>query len=163
MLKGISWNNYLLVIVVLTIMWYVFVGLVYYYVDLKELLNGKRKLRFRWLEKYFDSDSIQESSAPEDNSKIDFEAVAAISVNDYTEVDALIAQIKKSVAEGVQKNASKTDLEKQLGVILDNCEAVGDSGFRSAINELIVSECETVGSFVFTLEEVDVLWKRKVK
>lgn len=163
MLKGISWNNYLLVIVVLTIMWYVFVGLVYYYVDLKELLNGKRKLRFRWLEKYFDSDFNQESSVPEDNSKIDFEAVAAISVNDYTEVDALIAQIKKSVAEAVQKNASKTDLEKQLGVILDNCEAVGDSGFRSAINELIVSECETVASFVFTLEEVDVLWKRKMK
>lgn len=158
MLKGISWNNYLLVIVLLTIIWYVFVGLTYYYVDLKELLSGRRKFRFNWFEKNFDSDYDQQSDNLENNPEIDFEAVAAIPVNEYTEVDALIAKLKKSVADAVQKKSSKMELEIQLRIILNAYSEVGDSGFRDAVNELIISECETVASLTFTQQEADTLW-----
>ena len=49
MLRGISWNNYIVVIVLLLIAWYLFVGLRYYFDDIKDLVNGKRKLQFRSL------------------------------------------------------------------------------------------------------------------
>lgn len=158
MLKGISWNNYLLVVVLLTIIWYVFVGLTYYYVDLKELLSGRRKFRFNWFEKNFDSNYDQQSDNLENNPEIDFEALGVIPVNEYTEVDALIAKLKKSVADAVQKKSSKMELETQLRVILNAYSDVGDSGFRDAVNELIISECETVASFTFTQQEADTLW-----
>ncbi len=47
MLKNISWTDYLIVVAIALAIYYLFVGVRYFSTEIKELLSGKRKLRFR--------------------------------------------------------------------------------------------------------------------
>ncbi|MFC5683587.1 hypothetical protein ACYE2N_00460 [Flavobacterium sp. MAHUQ-51] len=92
MLKGISWNDYLIVVVVLTIIWYVFVGVCYYYAELKEFLSGKRKLKFRWLESKWNRDQEEYSNYQKDYKERHFHDDTDVVTDDIKELDVLGAK-----------------------------------------------------------------------
>ncbi len=158
MLTGISWNNYIDVVVLLSIVWYLFVGLRYYFEDIKDLVTGKRKLQFRSIVgkpipklgydfDYQKSDEIL-------NAPVEFETVNPV----FNEVEDLTARLKNAITDATQKKLVKNEFEDRLRFILKEYSSLRDSPFRPSLNELIVSECERQESVLLTLEEVEALW-----
>jgi hypothetical protein len=158
MLTGISWNNYIIVVVLLSIVWYLFVGLRYYFEDIKEFVTGKRKLQFRGVA----GKSISKSDYNFDyqksdeilNTPVEFETVDTV----FNEVEDLTARLKNAITDATQKKLSKQEFEDYLRFILKEYPSLRDSPFRPSLNELIVSECEKQESVLLTLQEVEALW-----
>jgi hypothetical protein len=161
MLRGISWNNYIVVVVLLSIVWYLFVGLRYYFDDLKDLVSGKRKLQFRGLvEKPIsksDYDFDYQKSNEILNAPVEFETVDPV----FKEVEELTASLKKAITDATQKKLVKREFEDHLRFILKEHPLLANSPLRPSINELIVSEYEKQESVLLTHEEVDALWDLK--
>lgn len=149
MLSGISWNNYIVVVVLLSISWYLFVGLRYYFEEIKDLVTGKRKLRFRGL----GGKSIPKLDEIL-NTPVEFETVDPV----FNEVEDLTARLKNAITDATQKKLVKSEFEDRLRFILKEQPLLGNSTFRPSINELIVSECEKQESVLLTHQEVDTLW-----
>lgn len=158
MLTGISWNNYIVVVVLLSIVWYLFVGLRYYFEDIKEFVTGKRKLQFRGLERKFipklDYDFDYQKSDKILNAPVEFETVDPV----FNEVEDLTARLKNAITNTTQKKLVKSEIEDRLRFILKEYPLLRDSPFCSSISELIVSECEKQESVLLTLQEVEALW-----
>jgi len=158
MLTGISWNNYIVVVVLLSISWYLYVGLRYYFDDIKEFVTGKRKLQFRGLERKLipksDYDFDYQKSDEILNVPVEFETVNPV----FNEVEDLTARLKNAITDAAQKKLVKSEFEDRLRFILKEYPSLRDSPFRPSLNELIVSECERQESVLLTLEEVEALW-----
>ena len=161
MLTGISWNNYIVVVVLLSVGWYLFVGLRYYFDDIKEFVTGKRKLQFRFLERKLipksDYDFDYQKSDEILNAPVEFETIDPA----FTEVEELVTKLKNAITDATQKKLIKKDFEEHLRFILKEHALLGNSPFCSSISELIVLECEKQESVLLTLQEVDALWDLK--
>lgn len=158
MLRGISWNNYMVVVVLLSIVWYLFVGLRYYFDDIKDLVSGKRKLQFRGL----GGKSIPKSDYDFDyqksdeilNTQVEFETIDPV----FNEVEDLTTKLKNAITDAAQKKFIKKDFEDHVRFILKEHSLLGNSPFRPSLNELIISEYEKQESVLLTHQEVDALW-----
>lgn len=161
MLRGISWNNYMVVVVLLSIVWYLFVGLRYYFEDIKDLVTGKWKLQFRGLVgkpiSKSDYDFDYQKSNEILNTPVEYETVDPV----FNEVEELTASLKKAITDATQKKLVKSEFEDHLRFILKEHPLLGNSPLRPSINELIVSECEKQESVLLTHQEVDTLWDLK--
>lgn len=158
MLTGISWNNYIVVVVSLSIVWYLFVGLRYYFEDIKDLVTGKRKLQFRGLvEKSVpirDYDLDYQKSDKILNAPVEFETIDPA----FTEVGELVTKLKNAITDATQKKLIKSEFADHLRFILKEHPLLGNSPFRPSLNELIISEYEKQASVLLTHQEVDALW-----
>ena len=158
MLRGISWNNYIVVIVLLLIAWYLFVGLRYYFDDIKDLVNGKRKLQFRSLVgkliSILDANFDYQKSDKILNTQVDFETVDPV----FNEVEELISKLKNAITDAIQKKLLKHEFEDRLRFLLKENQLIRNSSFRPSINEFIASECEKQESVLLTHQEVEDLW-----
>ena len=161
MLRGISWNNYIVVVVSLSIVWYLFIGLRYYFDDIKDLITGKRKLQFRSLlgkpilKTNYDFNSQNENEIL--NTPVQYETVDPV----FNDVENLTASLKEAITDAIQKKLSKKHFKAHLQSILQTSPLLANSSFRPSLNELIISECEKQESFLLTLQEVDALWDLK--
>jgi len=160
MFTTISWSNYGIVIGGLLLVWYLFVGLRFYREEIKEIVEGKRKLQFRG--------AIGESNAQSDNDPrhLDFEsttsgAETAASNTIFQEVDGLVKQLKNVITDATQKKLIKQEFEDSMRSALFAYPLLRDSPYRSSVDELIVSECEKQGSILLTQQEVEALWDEK--
>ncbi|KDN54677.1 hypothetical protein [Flavobacterium seoulense] len=161
MLRGISWNSYIVVAVLVLIAWYLFVGLRFYFDDLKDLVSGKRKLQFRDLLgkpiSRLDVDFDYQKSEEVLNAAVEFETVDPI----FNEVEELTSRLKNAITDATQKKLLKDEFEHRLRFLLKENLLLGNSSFRPSINEFIVSECEKQESVLLTHQEVEDLWDLK--
>jgi len=161
MLRGISWNNYIVVVVLLSLAWYLFVGLRYYFDDIKDLVTGKRKPQFRSLVvksiPKLDANFDYQESNEILNTQVEFETVDPI----FNEVEELTAKLKNAIIDVIQKKLTKKEFKDRLRLILKENTLLGNSSFRPSINEFIVSECEKQESVSLTHQEVEDLWDLK--
>ena len=153
MLTNISWVNYLLVIVLLTASWYLFVGFRFYFTELKDLITGKKKFSIR--------------SFPQVQSKVGYlEAPNGIpsALNEtqtdqtFQDVEDLVEKLKNLVADALQRKLPKKEFMYYLSLVLHEFPTVKNSPFRSSICELVASECDKLEMIHVTQQEVDVLW-----
>ncbi|MFE3872223.1 hypothetical protein ACFX5F_13420 [Flavobacterium sp. ZS1P70] len=153
MLTNISWADYTLVVVLLAASWYLFVGLRFYFAELKDLATGKKKFPIR--------------SFPQVQSNADnLETPNAIpsSLNEthtdqaFQDVEDLVEKLKNLVADALQRKLPKKEFMYYLSMVLNEFQTVKNSPFRSSICELIVSECDKIERIHLTQQEVDVLW-----
>ena len=111
MLRGILWNSFIVWVVSLLIVWYLFVGLRYYFDEIKDVVTGRRKLQFRSLIgknipksdygfNYQESDEIF-------NSQVEFETVDPV----FKEVEDLTASLKITITDATQKKLLKKEFE----------------------------------------------------
>ena len=160
MLSGISWNNYIVVVVSLSIVWYLFVGLHYYFDDLKDLVTGKRKLQFRSLSgkpiPKSDYDFDYQKSDEILNAPIEYETIDPV----FNDVEDLTTSLKEAITDAIQKKLSKKHFKAHLQSILQTSPLLAHSSFRPSLNELIISECEKQEFLLLTLHEVDALWDK---
>lgn len=107
MLTNISWTNYIVVVVLLTASWYLFVGVRFYFNDIKEITAGKRKLQFRGLSK------IQYHEFPSQLNEQDFPKSTSSDSpfgefdTTFEDVDLLVERLKNVITDAAQKNYLK--------------------------------------------------------
>ena len=158
MFTNISWGNYIVVVVLLLASWYLFVGLRFYFDDIKEIVTGKRKLQFHRLGKtnYQEPQSeLNYQNSPEVTStQSSFEEFDPT----FQDVDALVERLKSFIADAAKRKLLKHEFLDYIKLILKEYPSVKDSPFRSSVSELIVSECNKLESITLPQEEAEALW-----
>lgn len=158
MFTNISWGNYIVVVVLLLASWYLFVGLRFYFDDIKEIATGKRKLQFRRL----GNTNYQEPQS--ELNYLDFEINTSESVASDTifqEVDGLVKQLKNVITDATQRKLIKQEFQDYMRLTLTAYPLLRNSPYRSSVDELIVSECEKQGAILLSQQEVEALWDEK--
>ena len=160
MFTNISWGNYIVVVVLLLASWYLFIGLRFYFDDIKEIVTGKRKLQFHRLGKT----NYQEPQS--ELNYLDFEITTsesepAGSDTIFQEVDGLVKRLKNVITDATQRKLIKQEFQDYMRLALTAYPLLRDSPYRSSISELIVSECDKLESIHLTQQEVEALWDEK--
>lgn len=156
MFTNISWMNYLTVVALLITLYYLLVGLRYYPTELKEILSGKRKLQFK-------ATRIKRPDRADQfipDAQIPGGEHSFINTSDATfdEVEALITALVNTIGEASQKQYIKQEFSYSLKRVLKDYPQIQDSPFRSAIDELILSECEKYGTITLSEDDIVRLW-----
>jgi hypothetical protein len=159
MFTNISWVNYMVVVALLLASWYLFVGLRFYFEDIKDLVTGKRKLQFRafgdtmYQEPQYD---LSHQDSPEVNSsQSSFEEFDTT----FQDVDALVERLKNVVSDAAKRKLLKQEFIDYLRLVLIEYPSVKNSPFSSSVSELIVSECDRLESITLSQTEAEALWE----
>ena len=156
MFTNISWSDYIIAVAILLTVYYLFVGVRYYSADLRDLLSGKRKLKFR---ASLPLDTGEEDTYPaENNYQSEATAFEKTTDDDFVEMEHLIERLKNVIADASQKKLIPQEFKQYLHLVLKEYPSVKSSPLRSSVNELIVSECEKYGAVTLSEDEVDMLW-----
>lgn len=161
MFTNISWANYIVAISLLLVIYYIIIGIRFYFYDLKNLLSGNQRFRI--------SPSTVLSNVQNGNNPIAFEqaqpdmfqagnAFAETTDQTFLEVEHLIIRLKEAIADASVKKYIKQEFFLYLQLIIKEYPILKNSQFQSVINELIISECAKYGSVMLSEEEVVALW-----
>lgn len=158
MLTNISWTDYIIAVAISLAVYYFFVGIRYFSADLKDLVTGKRELKFRAAipDDTDESESIQTS---EKNYNGESPAFETTTDDDFAEVEHLIERLKSVIADASAKKLIPQELKQYLHLVLQEYPNIKNSPFRTSINELVASECEKYGAVTLSEDEVELLWK----
>lgn len=158
MLTNISWGNYIVVMVLLLASWYLFIGLRFYFDDLKEILTRKRKLQFRGLEN--SNYQYPKSELNKQDSEVAVPSGVSFGEFDTTfgEVDALIERLKSFITEASKRKLDQQEFRNYIRLVLREYPSIKKSPFSSSMSELIVSECNKLEFISLTQVEAEALW-----
>lgn len=151
MLSNISWSNYAVTIVLLLIVWYVFLILKFYSRQFKELINGKRNLKFSKM-----------SSIMTKKQKDDLFSEFKEPFDTLEDARELFSRLEKAVIESNQTNLSGSEFKNYIRYILEEYPYVKNSSLREKINSLMVSECAKHPQLIITYPEMDGLWNETI-
>ncbi|THD32408.1 MAG: hypothetical protein DI588_07240 [Flavobacterium johnsoniae] len=155
MLTDITWKDYLIGVSISISIYYVFVGLRYFYPEIRGLLGTKSKV--------CDSHGIYGRTDSEQVEEEDLEArinsIEAFTDDDFAEVEHLIERIKQALAYSPADKVEKAELQHCLRLMFSDHPCIGNSSLRYSINELVATECEKYRTAALSQEEVDELWK----
>jgi agmatine/peptidylarginine deiminase len=151
MLSNISWGSYALAVIVLLVFWYIFIIRKFYSGWLKELLNGKQKIKL-----------FKNNSKKENNLSIDMFSEFKEPFDTLEDARELFTKLEKAVAESSQANLSVTEFKNYIRFILEVYPYVKKSSLREKINSLMVSECEKHPQLIITYPEMDGLWDEAI-
>jgi len=158
MLTNISWTDYIIAVAILLTTYYFFVGMRYFSADLKDLVTGKRELKFRAVIPD-DTDEIESIQTSEKNYNGESLAFETTTDDDFAEVEHLIERLKSVIADASGKKLIPQELKQYLHLVLQEYPNIKNSPFRTSINELVASECEKYGAVTLSEDEVELLWK----
>ena len=161
MLTNISWTDYFIAVSILLTTYYLFVGMRYYSADLRDLVSGKRELKFRAVIPD-DTDESESFQSSENNYNVVSTALETTSDDDFAEVEHLIERLKSVIEDASGKKLIPQELKQYLHLVLQEYPNIKNSPFRSSINELVASECEKYGAVKLSEDEVERLWKDAV-
>lgn len=162
MFTNISWTNYIIVIILLLAIYYLFIGIRFYYHKLKNLA-GKRKFQLRAAHNEPSAELGNMGNNSEDK-RVQIEpsqaqnSFAGTPDDTFQEVEHLIGRLKEVIEEASRKKYIKQEFFQYLKLILQEYPEIKNSPFQPAINELIASECERYGSNMLSEDEVVMLW-----
>ena len=144
MLKNIPWSNFLLMIAILTIGYYLVVGLVYYRSSIQAIFRkGRRSSSVT-----SDQGCAQEQLDPAD-VRDDFASTKEA-------IDKLKSVIERATADGVDRQ----DLLHVVSFHLQPYKILHGTAFGVAINNSITRECDQCGHNL-SEDELDAIWSSK--
>lgn len=158
MLTNISWTDYIIAVAILLAAYYFFVGMRYFFADLKNLVSGKSNLKFRAVIPD-DTDESESFQSYEKKYNVVSPALETTSDDDFAEVEHLIERLKSVIADASGKKLIPQELKQYLHLVLQEYPNIKNSPFRTSINELVASECEKYGAVTLSEDEVEQLWK----
>ena len=156
LLHQISWHQYLIVAFVAAIFYYLIVFLKYYRPELQSLqrrISGDKP-----------GEQLQALQyQPDEEEALPATVQSPVERPYHGEIisntDFLSGELKACIARAAEKPFAPAVLIPQLKQILLEYESIA-APERSAINQLIVVECEKTGTALLTEEEVDQWWER---
>jgi len=149
MFTNISWGNYIIAVSVLLLIWYLILGLKFYYQDLKKIISGEQKIQFPSSKRKSIKDEVVEESLSSKFSE---------TFDTLEDAEELSNRLVQAIEESAQRNLSIQELQNYIQMILSEYQYVKISSLRENINNLIVTECEKHLQLVLTYREVDNLW-----
>lgn len=78
---------------------------------------------------------------------------------DFDELEAVVADLKRSVLEQAGKETSKNQLLVQLKQRLANYTGLRQPAFRTALNHFIMQNAKEICGVDFTEKELDAAWR----
>ncbi|SDW51031.1 hypothetical protein SAMN05444410_103157 [Hydrobacter penzbergensis] len=158
MLKSISWSDYIIAVAILLAIYYLFVGMRYFSVEIKDLLSGKRKLKLKAA-----LPNNRAAYNPDDEqSQQEIGGFENTTDDEFTEVEHLIERLKDVITDASRRKMIPQEFKQYLSMVLKEYPSVRYSPLRSSVNELIISECQKYGTVTLNEEEVELLWKEAV-
>jgi hypothetical protein len=151
MFTNISWTSYILVVTLFLAVWYLIIGLRFYFNDVQNLFTRKRKLSFQLA-----SDETNSTAGSEFTIE---QTETLVSDDVFYEVEKLTSKLKETIADASSKNYQKEEFIFLLQLTLKEYPHLKGSPFQVAINNLIASECEKHGSLHLSAQEQVMLWK----
>lgn len=163
MLNSISWANYLSFVILLLVIYYAVVGVKFYSQEIKDLLSGKTKLRFRPMTSDYSGDEVAnvegQSSQPELLPSTPNYVPVTDEPNDtLQQTKELTHSLRETIAEAVEKAFIKEEFILSLQLLLKKYSFLKGTPSLTAINNLIASECEKYGYVQLSAEERVMLW-----
>ena len=149
MLNNISWASYTTALSILLFVYYGFVLIIYYRID---LLNYFKKITGA-----LNSFSLSHNLHQE---KIDLEFVETDSANEETNSVApkLLLEIQSIIKTGASRNFMKEELLLALKLHLQQQHRLTDNISKETIINFIKAQCEKYCSIHLSGEEINVLW-----
>lgn len=145
MLSNLSWKDYIEFAVVLTVIYYLIIGLIYY-------RRGLSGLASKWQAK---KPAVEEEPAKE---------VTEISNPYYTptldELEGLLSDIKTNILERAGISAGKTALLTELKARLANYDWLRQPAYQDALNQFIAEQAKELCGVTFSVDELEEEWKK---
>lgn len=154
MLSDFSWSNYTVVVTILLVIYYLFIGLRFYIHELRSIfLRGQVQLGVLQNQEL---DVIRTHDAPLHEPSQ--EPFMEDSNGSSPQLENLINKLKGAIEAGIDMQLSKHDILKNMQLVLRKHSPLKSPTFKAAINELIISECEKYGFTMLDEDEIVVLW-----
>ncbi len=170
MLSSISWTEFLGIVVLLLVAYYIVIGVKFYSYAIRQFILGNRKL--------VTNTTTHKTPTHEDESLTfpvqQTQAELFPSHKNYTpshaddtleqardmleQVQELAAGLKIAIEQAVNKNYIKEEFVLSLQLLLKKYQFLKGLPFLVAINNLIASECEKYGYIQLSAEERVMLW-----
>src|ERR1700733_8150474 len=147
MLHHITWHQYLNVVLLAAAIYYVFIILRCYRPELQRIvkqLNGNRETGHLPEALLYQHEGDQQAENPAHADS--FSGQQAYRQEALTGYDHLAAELKACIAKAADRPFAPASLIPQLKKILKTQPEVTGQTDRTAINELIVNECEKTGT-----------------
>lgn len=140
MLSNISWRNYLIGVGILLVLYYLAVLLKFYRKDIRRLFSTKINLFQRKEQNLSVGDAEEEKAA-------------------FEELKAVVEDLGHAVLEKAGKEATKEELLEQLRRELANYAGLRKPAYRTAVNNYIIRNAQTICGVVFSEKELDAAWE----
>lgn len=171
MLTQFSWQQFLVAISVLTLVWYCLIILIFYRKELKRLLNGKplkenksEPLPHRWDEKIDDleqntvDDLMGKSKLPDGVSVVEMDDIQFIEPDTKTQrlglIPDVIEEIKTIFDILGKEDGTKQDFLQLMQTVKENYPKISSHPNLPQINDFITSNA----SFHLTQDEIENIW-----
>lgn len=158
MLNSITWSSYLLTVITLLVLWYLFIGLRYYSSELKEILQGRKKISFPLRGSRLKSNSLQPFRQDE-CSRTNLNEAFEESFATLDEVKELSVRLTAAVTESAELKRSNLEFKNYIRLILSDYPYVKISSLRSNVNILLALDSEKYPELLLTSSEADELWE----
>ncbi|SEP06738.1 hypothetical protein [Flavobacterium sp. fv08] len=155
MLTDISWAAYLAIIGTASLIWYITIGLLYYYTDIKTFLNGKRTMQINPI---FNDSVTSNISAGENQNALQVKEPEPVYLQDFEIIEELVDRVKTVISEACEKKSSREDFFELLSKLLKDYPTLLNSEFRPSVNEFISAECLEQGFGEISIDEVEQKW-----
>jgi hypothetical protein len=150
MLSTISWSDYTITVLIVLLVWYIYLIFRFYSTQIRDVINGKRKINF--------SKKERSSHSLKDNLFTEF----TVPFDTLEDAKELSEKLIDAIEESAQRNLSQNEFQNYIRFILNEYPYVKISALRDKINQLAVSECKKHPQLVLTYEQVDSLWEETV-
>ncbi len=158
MLNSITWNSYLLTVITILVLWYLFIGLRYYSFEIKEILQGRKKISFPLRGSRGQNYSLQPLKQDE-SSRTNLNEAFEESFATLDEVKELSARLTAAVRESAELKRSNLEFKNYIRLILSDYPYVKISSLRSNVNILLALDSEKYPELLLTSSEADELWE----
>jgi len=144
MLSKVSWGEYTIIMGILVVSYYFYIGVKYYRKEITALLNGKLKKN--------------DQTVPNEKPKNSFKD-SAITEASFDELEAIVNDLRYAVFDKAGRQVSKTELLSLLQRRLANYEGLQKPAFRVAINNNIITNAKDICGVVLSEEELNAAWE----
>ncbi len=139
MLSRFTWTEYVAAVAILTGAYYLVIAALYYRTEIKDIVSGKFKFRTKNIS--------AGNTVPGELEEADFD-----------ELEAVVADLKRSTLEQAGTNATKDQLLLQLKQRLANYDGLRRPAFRVAVNNYIIREAKDICGVAYSESELDEAW-----
>lgn len=144
MLQNISWGQYLSVLLILVLIYYVGYFMKYYQ---EKLITKLQQNRPESEESFSDPDTQDMDQHSAEEQEID-------------ELEAIVNEIREFILDKAGKEADKDELAQQLESYVANFNGLHKPAFRYALTNYIIQQAELKCGVVFEEEELEAIWEK---
>lgn len=150
MLKTISWENYWIFILMISVGYYIVICSIYYQVEIKDILSGRFNM--------FPKTKSKKQSFFKNKNQSGLENEGSHEHDLLPVINQFVEEIKYSLNQAAENNLIKQELLYSLQQLAKKYTNIKATSFQSFITHYILVECSNYSSIHLSEEDLDMLW-----